>query len=721
MRAKKPIKEGVARTPVVMQLEMLECGAACLTMILANYGKWLPLEQVRSDCGVSKNGSSIRNIAKAAKNYGFDVSAFRMTPKGVRTLASFPCIIHWNNNHFVVLNGFKGGKVYINDPACGSVVVSEEIFDTSFSGMCLLFEPNETFVPSGKRKSLMDYVIVRIKEIRRETAFMVLCAIITAMIGIIQPTFSRIMVDYLTDGRNTEIAVIFLILVFIVGLAQVATEFLKEIYENKIKAKLSVTGASGFFWKVLGLPMEFFSQRLAGDLLLRKKSISNIAITLIQTVAPMLLNILLMVIYLIIMLGYHIPMALIGVAAIAINVVLTDHFNRKRENFERVYLRDNGNLQGVTISSINMIESIKASGNEDGFFERWSGYHANVNNSLIQSNLFEAYYGLASTIATGAANAIILGIGVYLIINGMFTIGMMSAFSAFLLGFTNPALSLATSFKTVNTMKANMDRSDDVMNYEEETMFDCSGREPEYKKLSGTIEMRNVTFGYGKLDRPIIKDFCMKVEKGSKIAIVGGSGCGKSTIAKLLSGLYTPWSGEILFDGKKLSEINEDIFRASVAIVDQDIVLFEDTVTNNITLWDNTIPVEKVMEAAKDADIHNDILKREDGYNEKLIENGRNFSGGQRQRIEIARALVQEPQIIIMDEATSALDAKTENQVVEAISRRNLTCINIAHRLSTIRDCDQIIVLDHGVIVETGTHDELMKQGGIYAGLILNE
>ena len=313
-------------------------------------------------------------------------------------------------------------------------------------------------------------------------------------------------------------------------------------------------------------------------------------------------------------------------------------------------------------------------------------------------------------------------VGVYLAMQGRFTVGMIMAFQGFLGSFISPATLLISAGQSLQEMRTEMERIEDVMRYptdvpEDEPVSDNC----EYDKLSGNIEMKNVTFGYSRLAEPLIENFNLSLKTGSRVAFVGPSGCGKSTLSKLISGLYKPWSGEILFDGKKISEIDRSVFTGSLAVVDQDIILFEDTIANNIKMWDNSIEDFEMIMAARDAQLHEDIMQREGGYQYKMTEGGKDFSGGQRQRMEIARVLAQDPTIIILDEATSALDAKTEYNVVNSIKDRGITCIVVAHRLSTIRDCDEIIVMDNGRVAERGTHDELMKKGGMYAELVTNE
>ena len=723
MKIKQPVSKGVAKVPVVMQLEALECGAASLTMILAYYNKWIPLEQVRSDCGVSRDGSNAKNCLKAARSYGLIAKGYRFEPEALKESGTYPCIIHWNFNHFVVLNGFKGKYAYINDPARGDVKVDMEEFDNAFTGICLCFEPGPDFVPSGKPKSVLGFVKERLTGAKAAIAFVILTTIIANLIGIITPGFSRVFMDRLLTQKNPEWLIPFIVGFVALSLVQVIIAWMQLVYNNRINGKLAVVGSTSFMWKILRMPMEFFSQRMSGDILSRQVSNETIANSLVNTFAPLLLNSIMMVFYFIVMIRYNVVLTAIGLISIIANIVVSQVITRKRINASRISMRDSGKLSGTTVSGIEMIETIKASGAENGFFERWAGYQASVVGAESSFTKFNQYLNIIPAVVSSLTSLTITGIGIYLTFNGQFTIGMISAFEGYLASFTAPFSTLVSASETIQEMRTEMERIEDVMKYPTDVIYNDHDLDPDkdYDKLSGAFEMKNVTFGYSKLEEPLIKDFNLSVKPGQRIAFVGESGCGKSTLAKLISGLNQPWSGEITFDGKKIVDIDRSLFTGSLAVVDQDIILFEDSIRENIKMWDSSIEDFEVILAARDAQIHEDIVQREGGYNYNLSEGGKDFSGGQRQRMEIARVLAQDPTICILDEATSALDAKTEFEVVKAIKDRGITCIVVAHRLSTIRDCDEIIVLDHGVVVERGTHDELMKLDGYYTRLITND
>lgn len=721
-KLKKPVTHGAADVPVIMQMEALECGAASLAMVLAYYGKWLPLEQVRFDCGVSRDGSNARNILKAARSYGLAAKGYRYEPNDLRRDGKFPCIIHWNFNHFVVLDGFRGNKAILNDPAKGKYAVSLKTFDDSFTGICLLFEPTEDFTPGGKPPSVLAYAKKRLKGAGSAVAFAAITALITAITGVISPAFSRVFVDRLLTGKNPEWFIPFIIGLSLLGILQLVVGWINAVYSLKINGKLAMVGSTTFMWKVLRMPMEFFSQRMAGDIQGRQSSNASIAGSLVNTFAPLALNAVMMVFYLVVMIRYSLLLTVIGILSVLINLVFSNIISKKRINITRVQMRDSGKLAGATVAGIEMIETIKASGAENGFFEKWAGYQASANTQQVKFQKLNQLLGQLPALVSSVCNTAVLMVGVYLAMQGRFTVGMIMAFQGFLGSFISPATSLISAGQSLQEMRTEMERIEDVMRYptdvpEDEPVSDNC----EYDKLSGNIEMKNVTFGYSRLAEPLIENFNLSLKTGSRVAFVGPSGCGKSTLSKLISGLYKPWSGEILFDGKKISEIDRSVFTGSLAVVDQDIILFEDTIANNIKMWDNSIEDFEMIMAARDAQLHEDIMQREGGYQYKMTEGGKDFSGGQRQRMEIARVLAQDPTIIILDEATSALDAKTEYNVVNSIKDRGITCIVVAHRLSTIRDCDEIVVMDNGRVAERGTHDELMKKGGMYAELVTNE
>lgn len=719
----KPVTKGRAKVPVIMQMEALECGAACLTMILAYYNKWIPLEQVRRDCGVSRDGSNARNIYRAAMDYGLEARAYRMEPEALRDHGTFPCIVHWDFNHFIVCDGFRGDKVYCNDPARGAVTMPLDEFDRGFTGIVLAFEPGADFTPSGKHPSVMRYALEKLKETKAAILVTVTVSLAGALVGVIDPVFTRVFVDRLLTGRNPDWAMPFIALISVFALVRIALAWVEAVSSRRIGGKLAAVGSSSFLWKVMHLPMEFFSQRMAGDIQMRQFANASIADTIINTLAPLALQTVMMIVYLCLMLRYSVILTLIGIASIVLDYVVSDIVSKLRLNVTRVQMRDAGKLSATTVAGIEMIETIKSAGAENGYFEKWAGYQASVNASEAKFKNIEMYLGIIPSIVTALTDAAVLIVGILLVIRGKFTLGCVFAFQSFLSSFTAPAESLISARATIQEMGADMERIEDVMSYPNDPVFDAEKPPPpaSYGKLSGRLEMRNVTFGYSRLGKPLIEDFDLTLEPGHHVAFVGSSGCGKSTLANLIAGLYRPWSGEILFDGKPIDRIDRGVFAGSLAVVDQDIILFEDTIANNIKMWDNSIEDFEMIMAARDAQIHNDIVKRDGGYRYKILEGGKDFSGGQRQRLEIARVLAQDPTIVIMDEATSALDAKTEYEVVRGIRDRGITTVVVAHRLSTIRDCDEIIVLDHGKVVERGTHDGLMALNGYYRELVTSD
>ena len=711
------------RVPVILQMEALECGAACLAMVMAYYGKWVPLEEVRRECGVSRNGSNAKNMLLAARGFGFDAEGLRCEPETLQGSAGLPCILHWNFNHYVVLTGFRGGHAFLNDPARGEVRVSLEELDRSFTGVALRIVPGPEFVPSGSRRSMLSFAAERLKGTGPAAAFVLLTTVCASLFGIIQPVFSRFFIDRLLTGENRELLYPFLMLMFFVGFLQIISVFLESVWSLRISGKIAVSGSGVFLWKLLRLPMEFYAQRLTGDLLKRQDTNATIADTLVGTFAPLLIHAGMMVLYLFLMLRTSVLLTAVGAAAMLLHLLVSQIIAAKRINITRVRLRDSGRLAAATLSGIQMAETIKAAGAENGFFAQWSGIQAAMNRQNVRYSFLNRSLGMIPSALSALAGALVLILGVLLTMQGRFTLGMILLFQGFLNGFMDPVRTIITAGQSLQEMRSDMERIEDVLAYPDDPAFAAAPADgtEEYAKLSGDVELRNVTFGYSPLEPPLIRDFSMHVKPGSRVAFVGPSGCGKSTLAKLISGLYRPWSGEILFDKKPASSIDRSVFTGSVAVADQEIILFEGTVADNIRMWDTSIEDFEMILAARDAQIYDDIMAREGGFSSLLSEGGKNLSGGQRQRLEIARVLAQDPSVIILDEATSALDAATEAELMRAVKDRGITCILIAHRLSTIRDCDEIIVLDRGRAVERGTHRELLEAGGMYAGLIAND
>lgn len=727
----------IAKVPVVMQMEATECGAASLAMVLAYFGRWLPLEQVRLDCGVGRDGSNAGNLLKAARTYGLKAQGYRCSLDGVKKM-SFPLIVHWNFNHFVVLCGFKKEQAVLCDPGRGRVTVTMKEFDEAFTGIALTFEKSEAFTPGGRPRSILVFVRSRLHSALGPFLFVAAITFLIAVAGMAAPVFSRIFMDEILSGKNAAWLTPFLAALGALFLFQTAVSLLQTVCLLKIRGKLAVSANSGFMWHVLRLPIEFFSQRYAGDIAQRQQSNEGIAETLIAHLAPMALNLAMLFFYFFVMLQYSPLLTVIGLFTAVLNLAVTQYVSGKRINLARAQMRDAGKLAATALSGIEMIETIKASGAENGFFERWSGLNASVNSAEVGFAKLGSTLGILPTLLTGLANMTVILLGAALIMKGRFTVGMLLAFQGFLSAFMSPVDALLTVGQQFQEMRTSMERVEDVMNYPADVEYDeeseteikeADGQEhkeaakglPSFEKLRGRLEIRDITFGYSRLAPPLIRDFSLTLPPGGTVALVGSSGCGKSTLAKLMSGLYQPWGGEIRYDGKLRSEIPRMVFTGSLAVVDQDVILFEDSITENIRIWDKSIEDFEIIMAARDAQIHEDIMSREGGYGVIVRENGKNFSGGQCQRLEIARVLAQDPTIVILDEVTSALDARTEFEVIHSIRERGITCVIVAHRLSTIRDCDEIIVLEDGCVVERGTHEELYAKGGAYSRLISTE
>lgn len=718
MREKK-VKR--AKVPTVLQMEAVECGAACLAMILAYYGKYVPLEEVRIACGVSRDGSKASNILKAARDYGLEAKGYRKEPESLKAM-EFPVIIHWNFNHFVVLEGFGQGHAYLNDPGAGPRSVPEDEFDQSFTGIVMAFEAGPNFEKNGGKPNITAALRKRLKGSEAALAYVVLVGLALVIPGLVIPVFSKIFVDdILLGGKDNWLGPLLLGMALTAVLRGALTR-LQQYYLLKLETKIALSTSAQFLWHVLCLPVEFFTQRFAGDISLRVQSNDRVAQLLSGQLATNALNCIMIVFYLALMVQYSLILALTGVAAAAANILYLKYVSRRRVDLNSKLLQDQGKLNGAAISGLQIIETLKATGSESDFFAKWSGFQAKTLNSEQEMGVSTQFLAAIPTFMTTLTNAAVLVLGGFLIFRGDLTIGMLVAFQSLMASFLEPVNGLVSLGTRLQEMEGDMNRLDDVLRYpvDAQTKEDPTAGDSKdcCQRLEGYLNLRGLTFGYSRLEPPLIENFNLKLAPGARVALVGGSGSGKSTVAKLVSGMYRPWSGEILFDGKPVKSIPRAALTNSLALVDQDIFLFKGTVRENLTLWDKTVSEFDMVRAAKDACIHDEITSKAGGYDQMLDEGGGNFSGGQRQRLEIARALTGNPSILILDEATSALDPLTEKLVDEGIRRRGCTCLIVAHRLSTIRDCDEIIVMDRGRIVQRGTHEQLKDMEGHYSELI---
>ena len=716
------------RTPLVLQFDDAECGAASLGIVLAHYGRWVPIEELREACRVSRDGSSALDVARAGARYGLKLRGRRLPVDGLRNL-KLPAILFWRFNHFVVLEGFAPGSWYLNDPANGHRIVDEEEFEQSYSGIALAPEPGPDFRPGGARPSVLRRLGPWFRDVKAPLAFATACGLLLALPALALPFLLGVFVDYLLTGQEPSWAGPLTAAVAAAGMLQYLLTWMRHRCLRLLAARLAVEQADRLMRRLLRLPINYFAHRFAGDLTARVQLLDHVATVSTSQFVGVLIELVTSAAFLAVMFVYD-PLLGAVVAALAVaSGALLRLLSHQRVDENRSLRREQGKLQGIGMFGLRRIDTLQAVAAENDLYSRWSGYQARE--LLARQRFTELGYAIVSmpTLFLILGNAAVLGLGGWRVMSGEMSIGMMMAFYMIAANILQPVGRFVQFADIFQMLEAELQRLDDILNTPEDPSTGGGEKAREQPtalarrmRLNGQLDLRDVTFGFRPDKDPLIKDFNLSVKPGQRVAIVGPSGSGKSTLASLIAGLHQPWSGEILFDGHARGDIPRELLTESVSLVDQHIFLFGGTVRENLSLWDPEIPDEDVVAAGEDAAIHQTIIDRVGAYESPVEEGGRNFSGGQRQRLQIARGLVRDPSVLILDEATSALDAVREAQIDSALRRRGCTCIIIAHRLSTIRDSDLIIVLDEGREVQRGTHEALMAEtDGIYRKLIRSD
>lgn len=725
------------RTPTLLQMEAVECGAAALGIILGYYGRWVPLAELRQVCGVSRDGITALNLLNAARCYGLEAEGFKQELEELQALPG-PYIVFWNFNHFLVVEGFRGDRVYLNDPATGPRTVTLSEFDAAYTGVVLILCPSPNFQSGGRQSRPIVGLVHRLKGSWLGLSYCIVAGFLLVIPGLAISTCSQIFVDQILVQRLQEWFRPLLLGMLVTAILRGILLELRLFHLRRLKIKLATSFSSQFLWHILHLPVSFYGQRYAGEVAGRVSINDRVADLLSGQLATTVIDTAMVCFYALIMAWYDAGLTAIGIGFALANVGVLQWVARQRRDAHTQLTQELGKLSGWAISGLQTMEMIKASGAESDFFARWAGYQAKAANAQQSLGLQNQVLRVLPTLSSSLMTTVLLIIGGLRVMEGHLSIGMLVAFQSLMASFLAPINTLVNLGSTLQELDADLNRLDDVLQNPVDAQVELEQRRNSRmardiretnlaasfltcRRLQGAVVVRDITFGYSSALPPIIQGFSLSIQPGQTVALVGGSGSGKSTLARLICGLYEPWEGEIQFDGQPRSHYSRQALSQSIALVDQDICLFAGSLRDNLTLWDDTVSDRDLIRACADAVIHDAILSKPGGYHRELLEGGSDWSGGQRQRLEIARALVNNPSILVLDEATSALDTETERLVMRQLRERGCTCIMVAHRLSTIRDCDEIIVLDRGRVVQRGTHTSLRSQPGVYAQLLAEE
>ncbi len=704
------------KTPTVMQMEATECGAAALGIVLGYHKRFIPLDVLREDCGVSRDGSKAVNILKAARSHHMQANGAKVENLEALKRIAPPFIVHWGFDHFVVVEGIRGNRFYLNDPATGPRVAGLNEFDKLFTGVALIFTPEQEFTPQGRQPGLFKPLLERLQGSFSALVFVLLCTLALTIPGLLIAGFAKVFIDQILIAQTKHWLIPLLAGMVLTALIRGLLTWLQQRYLLRVFLKLKLAQTTSFIWHILHLPISFFQQRYSGDIHDRIESNDRVAELLSGEITTSLVSLFSMILYALVILALNWKLGLLVIFMTALNALVFVAVSRRIADSSRLFLQQSGLLAGFSVTGLRHIETIKASAVEQVFFSRWAGLHAKTLNSQQQIQKLNAALEIIPDLLNSLTSVIILGVGSLFILHGEFTIGALVAFQSLTASFQEPLNNLLAMGEQTQQIKADLMRLEDGLNYQPDPGFDISDSDNVNTRFS-SLSLHNITFGYSKLDKPLLCDFNLELKTGQHIALIGATGSGKSTIAKLICRFYQPWSGSVHINDQKLNSITTRQLSRSMSFVDQGIFLFEGTVRDNLSLWSDDINSEAMQQALKDACLDQVVANR-GGLDSRIVEGGSNFSGGECQRLEIARALCTNPSIIVFDEATSSLDAIVEKQIYDNIKTRNCTLLIIAHRLSAIKDCDEIVVINQGRIVERGTHQSLLQQQGQYQELI---
>lgn len=718
-------KKERVRTPTIIQMEAVECGVVSLAIILSHYKKYVSLEKLREDCGVSRDGSNAYNIVKTAEKYGLKAEAHKSSFEELGKLEA-PFIVYWDFNHFLVVEGVGNRVVHLNDPASGPRKVTHNDFKKSYSHLALTFTKTSEFKEGGRPTydSVWKMVASRCKTSKRSLTYLFFMGLCLLLPGFAMPAFLMVFLKMFFSKNINPWTVEFLFAVLFTSIFAFFGTLFQRLVINRLGVKLSIKMTSEFLWKLFRLPSQFYSQRYTGELAWRMTLASMSAEYLSNFLILAVLDVVLVVFYGAVLFFYNFYLAAAILIIAALNLWAMKYiFSARSDTYARLQ-QNMGRLSSESMGGLKLIETIKSKGLESDFFTRWSGYYTKKINSIQEIGYQDAYLLTIPIFFQYFTITLLLTLGSFLIIRGEFSVAVLFPMQMLAMYFLGPINRFVGYSQIIQQMKIDLQRMDDVLKNPDDDLYAKRAeleKEENVTALNGILEFKNVNFRYAPLSPLVIENLNFRIGLGERVAFVGPTGCGKSTIARIAMGLYHPESGEVRLDGKLHHEISSQQMRSAVASVDQEILIFSGSIRDNLTLWNPKVSDEDLIRAAKDAHIHEIIISRTDGYDTILTEGGLNLSAGERQRLEIARALLYEPVLLVMDEATSALDSNSEMIIADNLRRRGISSLIIAHRLSTIQDCDRIYVLEKGKTVQSGTHDELKEQDGVYKSLVVSE